>query len=75
MIKRRAMASIAYLPSRDELNKLYLNQAAFEGFSGDWYWSSSETSTTQAWHQDFSAGTQAAQNKTFAFRVRAVRAF
>lgn len=64
-----------YLPSKDELNKMYLNQVAIGGFSGDWYWSSSESSATQAWHQDFSAGTQAVQNKTFAFRVRGMRTF
>jgi hypothetical protein len=64
-----------YLPSKDELNKLYLNQASIGGFGAEWYWSSSESSTTQAWTQDFSVGTQALQTKTFSFRVRAVRTF
>ncbi len=33
-----------YLPSKDELNKLYLNRVAIGGFDGGWYWSSSEQS-------------------------------
>lgn len=64
-----------YLPSKDELNKLYLNQSSIGGFGGEWYWSSSETSSTQGWTHDFGVGTQAVQSKTFAFRVRAIRTF
>lgn len=31
-----------YLPSKDELYKLYLNRNLIGGFTDDWYWSSSE---------------------------------
>ena len=47
-----------YLPSKDELNKLYLNQAAIGDFatSEAVYWSSSEIDANVAWDQDFSNG-------------------
>jgi hypothetical protein len=65
-----------HLPSKDELNKLYLNQAAIGGFDGNWeYWSSSEYSAHLAWVQHFSDGWQGAESKTWAWAVRAVRAF
>ena len=64
-----------YLPSKDELNKLYLNRAAIGGFTGNWYWSSSEFNNNQAWVQDFGAATQGVQTKTFFYYVRAVRKF
>jgi hypothetical protein len=57
-----------YLPSKDELNELFVNQVAIGGFDhtpgGDpgWgagpYWSSSEVGTDFAWAQYFSAGTR-----------------
>ena len=41
-----------YLPSKDELNKLYLNKVVIGGFAGGFpdgfYWSSSEDSSTTA---------------------------
>jgi hypothetical protein len=39
-----------YLPSRDELNKLYLNQVAIGGFSSQYYWSSTEFFSDFAWY-------------------------
>jgi hypothetical protein len=48
-----------YLPSKDDLNKLYLARTLITGgFSSGIYWSSSSASTTNAWCQDFSDGTQ-----------------
>jgi hypothetical protein len=48
-----------YLPSKDELNKLYLSRVAIGGFSGVYYWTSSETFANYAWGQAFTvAGTQ-----------------
>jgi hypothetical protein len=45
-----------YLPSKDELNKLYLNRVAIGGFSTTVYWSSSEVSLDYAWSKDFTSG-------------------
>jgi hypothetical protein len=64
-----------YLPSRDELNKLYLQQSAVGGFASDGYWSSSETGTNYAWIQYFIGGGNDNLIKYLGFRVRAVRAF
>jgi hypothetical protein len=45
-----------FLPSKDELNKLYLNNVAIGGFNlsnGIYYWTSSETSLSTVWTQNF----------------------
>jgi uncharacterized caspase-like protein len=51
-----------FLPSKDELNLMYTNlkQAGLGGFGGVWFWSSSQSSTTNrvAWRQYFSDGRQ-----------------
>lgn len=44
-----------------------------QAFAADYYWSSTEYSATDAWGQDFGNGSQYNYNKTFNFRVRAVR--
>ncbi|MBE0639396.1 MAG: DUF1566 domain-containing protein, partial [Bacteroidales bacterium] len=64
-----------YLPSKDELNKLYENKTAIGGFAPAYYWSSSEYSSTNPWGQGFSSGDQAKLSKNYGARVRAVRAF
>jgi len=64
-----------YLPSKDELNKLYLNQVAIGGFAETTYWSSSEFNANTAWLQNFTNGLQYSPNKNNNNRVRAVRAF
>ena len=64
-----------YLPSKDELNKLYINRVAVGGFSSNVYWSSSELDNGNAWVQNFFGGSQGVDNKGDAARVRAVRAF
>jgi len=67
-----------YLPSKDELSKLYLNRSAIGMTANAWYWSSSEyafSATDEAWGQVFPNGSQAAQLKSTALRVRAVRSF
>ena len=63
-----------YLPSKDELNKLYLNQIAIGGFASDFYWSSSEDSNVTAWGLHFT-GAPNAFSKSNAYHVRAVRSF
>ena len=65
-----------YLPSRDELYKMYLNRVAVKNFSSAYYWSSSESSSTVAWSIDFSSGLQTSANaKTNTFYVRPIRTF
>ena len=64
-----------YLPSKEELNQLYLNRTVISKFSNSWYWSSTKNSIF-AWVQNFNSGTQYyySQNKTKQY-FRAVRAF
>jgi type II secretion system protein I len=69
-----------YLPSKDELNKLWVNRAKIGGFSSSgYYWSSSEYSVYSAyyaWYQYFGSGYQSYSLKSsYSLRVRAVRAF
>ena len=68
-----------FLPSKDELNALYVNQAAIGGFSPSTpYWSSSQDSSIPllVWAQDFSAGAQIRINKILLpLPFRCVRTF
>jgi len=64
-----------YLPSKDELNQLYINRTAIGGFTTNAYWSSSEGYVYGAWEQDFNDGNQYDYNKSNTHDVRAVRAF
>jgi hypothetical protein len=64
-----------FFPSKDELNKLYLNQVAIGGFADYYYWSSSEYNANNARGQDFYDGGQVKFDKGNPFRVRAVRVF
>jgi hypothetical protein len=45
------------------------------GFDSANYWSSSQKETRYAWYQDLNAGAQFNDNKSYAQRVRAIRAF
>jgi hypothetical protein len=65
-----------FLPSKDELNALYLQKVVVGGFSGNYYFSSSEYSSSSAWVQYFTNGSQINQfGKYDGLYVRAVRAF
>jgi hypothetical protein len=65
-----------YLPSKDELNKLYLNKTAIGGFADDYYWSSTETGVSTVCSQNFTNGFQGCIfGKTNTEYVRAIRAF
>jgi hypothetical protein len=64
-----------YLPSKHELNLLYLNKAVVGGFASNDYWSSMESSANFVWLQNFSSGYQYLNFKYLANYVRAVRAF
>ncbi|MCP4091356.1 MAG: DUF1566 domain-containing protein, partial [Gammaproteobacteria bacterium] len=67
-----------YLPSRDELNKLYLSKDSIGGFADGWYWSSSEYWEYQAqlaYNQRFANGSVGNGDKRDPCYVRAVRSF
>jgi hypothetical protein len=68
-----------YLPSRDDMYKLYLNRVAIGGFGSQGtvvYWSSSEASADRAYIMDFMrADMQTSGPKLWGCRVRAVRSF
>jgi hypothetical protein len=64
-----------YLPSKYELNLLYLQKTAVGGFASAFYWSSTEAINGNAWIQDFDYGGQGTTNKGTTYYVRAVRAF
>ena len=67
-----------HLPSKDELNQLYIQRDRVGGFSAVEYWSSSEdmgTPPPDAWAQFFNTGAQSDLSRNFTFRVRVVRAF
>ena len=64
-----------YLPSREELNKLYINKAVFEGLTGNEYWSSTEISVNGAWSIYFGNGSSLPTTKDFQDCVRAFRSF
>jgi hypothetical protein len=70
------------LPSKDELNELYVNLTAInagisesggEPISNNFYWSSTEFDSNNAWYQDFGFGSQSNFSKNYTYYVRAVR--
>jgi hypothetical protein len=66
-----------YLPSKNELDKLYLNRVIIGGFaiSGD-YWSSTENNNNTALGQNFYDGSQSyICSKNLTYHVRAIRSF
>ena len=64
-----------YLPSKDELNKLYLNRVAIGGFTTNVYWSSTESGSANAWSIYFVNGNAISTHRNSTVYVRAVRAF
>ncbi|MEI7726450.1 MAG: hypothetical protein WCK09_15180 [Bacteroidota bacterium] len=64
-----------FLPSKDELDQMYLQRAFIGGFTGIYYWSSSEYNANLAWCQHMYTGSQSSPGKTESISVRAVRAF
>jgi hypothetical protein len=63
-----------FLPSKDELNKIYLNRTTL-GITGNNYWSSTEGDLNQAWSHNFTFNTQGFQYKSGLINVRAVRMY
>ena len=72
-----------FLPSKDELNEMYLNIGQgnalglgnIGGFAGDYYWSSTEHLSSSAAMQQFINGAQYNNVKFANYNIRAVRAF
>ena len=63
-----------YLPSKDELNKLYLNKTCLSFVYTD-YVSSSEVDANYAWRQNFNIGTFTTVSKNGGCYVRPIRSF
>jgi hypothetical protein len=67
-----------YLPSKDELKKLYINRFAIEppfGFLYDLYFSSTELSNWTVWTENLENGNGGSDSKNYSRNVRAIRAF
>jgi len=69
-----------FLPSKDELNQLYVNRAAVSFMGTVTYLSSSQFGDTSVWGQDFSAATEIYSQSGYgtltpSYYVRPVRAF
>ncbi len=73
-----------FLPSKDELNEMYLNKIQIntastanggENLSELYYWSSTEFSLNLAWAQRISNGSQERGDKRHSILVRPVRTF
>lgn len=65
-----------FLPSKDEMNLMYLQQNIIGGFANTVYWNSTEYNASYAWNQTFPSGLQTLTMKDGnTWHVRAVRAF
>ena len=64
-----------YLPSKYELNLLYLQKTAVGGFTIAIYWSSSEKEGSYSWTQSFEDGSNWDYSTNSPLRVRPIRAF
>jgi hypothetical protein len=67
-----------YLPSKDELNELYLQKATVGGLIEDWYWSSSEYGASPArfaWLLNILNSNTFISQKEYLGYVRPIRAF
>ena len=64
-----------YLPSKYELNLLYLQKDLVGNFTTGTYWSSTEFSATQVWVHVFFNGEQYEGGKSNIISTRAIRAF
>ncbi len=64
-----------YLPSKEELNLLYIQKEVIGGFSPFAYWSSTEYDENLAWFQNFSNGQQIKSDKITSYGVRPIRSF
>jgi hypothetical protein len=64
------------MPTKHELNEIYLQQVVVGGFATNFYWSSTEYASSNAWVQFFTNGYQTNSDKNlYLYYVRSVRAF
>ena len=63
------------LPTKYELNLLYIQQGTVGGFASSYYWSSTEFDLNNAWARFFNGGFQFYNDKGNTSYVRAIRAF
>ena len=61
------------LPTKDELNTMYINKAYIGNFDQMYYWSSTEASDSKAWIMNLESGMQFPDGKTLPNYVRAVK--
>ena len=62
------------LPTKEELNEMYLNKNEIGGFSNNYYWSSSKFNIIYAWVQFFLDGIQSSSSKDYNYGlIRCVR--
>ncbi len=64
-----------FLPSKEELNNIYINKSLIPNFKSYYYWTSSESSSYMVWVQDFNSGIQTQRYKDDMYYVRPVRSF
>jgi len=79
-VAARSLGPDWFLPSAKELNQMYLKKEILEAVSGftafsNYYWSSTEVGSNNAWRQVFNDGDQYNRDKNNTYYVRAVRAF
>ena len=63
------------MPTKFELNEMYVQRVAIGGFAISPYWSSTEVDNVIGWGQNFFDGFQSNYLKFNDFYVRGVRAF
>lgn len=64
-----------FLPSKHELNLLFIKKGSISGLVDGYYWSSTEYDKDNAWNQYFPFGPQYYASKSDSACVRAIRAF
>ena len=69
----QSLGSDYKLPNNDILNECYKNPELRKQFNTDYYWSSSEYSSTIAWFKSFHDGYQDGANKIYTDYIRAVK--
>ncbi len=64
-----------FMPSTDELAKLYLQKETVGGFTSVNYWTSTEVDINKARMIDFGTGLPSDETKSYGHRIRPIRSF